>query len=453
MEGLNAGGILGILLLCVCGARLIYSGIARRGFDTWMSFSFLTFLAVMGLYVYDFLRMPANVRWYFVTSEEYSTLLLFSGIFVLIVMAGESAGRRFGASSSRQCVHVERPRLYLQIAVLLFGVGAVAMAAFISQSGGFAAKYSAVHGAGANFTTAYLYRLPLSLFTAVFVFMVHRLSGRKMTTTLKILMIFGALFLFFDAFTQGKRGNTIRFILLTVVPFYLYGYLTRARQLPALVLLGVALVFLNFLPYLRQATSLATIGNFGEMLRRLPELVDKSDRAGGPAVLLEGKHAIFAANTLQGGVNIYEPNYGERWIFPIVNLIPRAIWPDKPSRYDMGTSTYQIFESSDTFFIPSGSHTGGMVESFLEWGYLVVGFWFLFGCIGGYLLKRARRVQGYFTSTMLFGYYSFYVQFLLQDTVAGILFWMFTVGPFLFLCGLFSILPRRRSVSERHVTI
>ncbi|MEQ8262162.1 hypothetical protein [Pseudohaliea sp.] len=442
MTALNLAGLLGIQLLCFAGIFLFYRGLAGRGFETWMSFSFLTFIAVIGLYVYDFLRMPGYMRWYFITPDEYSILLLLSGIFVLCVMAGEYAGRRMVA---RKKVHVEKPRLYLQIAALLFFVGAVGMAVFISQSGGFLAKYSATHGASANFTTAYIYRLPLSLFTAIFILMIHRLSGRSISRTLKLLMVFGAVFLFFDAFTQGKRGNTIRFVLLILVPFYVYGYLTRARQLPALLLLGTAMVLLNFLPYLRQATSLSTLGNFTEVVRNLPELSDKTGRE--MRVYLEGKHVIFAANTLSGAMERYDPNYGVRWTFPIVNLIPRAVWADKPSRYDMGTTTYQVFDSTEDFFIPSGSHTGGMVESFIEWGLFVVFFWFFFGFIGGYLLKHVRQYRGYFLSVMLFGYYSFYVQFLLQDTVAGLLFWIFTVGPFLVFCGLSALLPRSRAAS------
>ena len=435
-------GLLGAAILVATLAFHLWRGVFYDGFETWMSFSFLTLFAIIGLYIYDYARMPADTRQYFLPIEDYSALLFFAAAFVVTVTLAEYVGKILAVRAK----HYQQGRLpdpiFLQLAVVLFVIGALGMVAVIASSGGFVNKYSAVHGAATNFSSAYIYQLPQSLFTACFIFQFYRLTRGNLKKYMLVLLILGMAFLFFDAFTQGKRGNTIRFALLALLPYVISGALTRSKKIIAMVLVVVAILFLNFLPYLRQATSLATIGNLSQMVSSLSELSDKSTEAT-VRLALEGKHVVFAANTLAGAIEANAPNYGARWIFPFINLVPRAVWPDKPSRYDMGATTYDMLAVSSGIVIPSGSHTGGMVESFIEWGYFVGFFWFGFGAVGGYLRRRTHQTRDLLSATLLFGYYSAYVQFVLQDTVAGILFMLFVIGPFVACYKLLQIMPRR----------
>ena len=450
---------IGVFLLGTCLLYLVHKAVFRDGFRTWLSLPFITLMGCTLLYVFDYLRMPVDARDLFISAKNYASLILFMGLFVSLTLLGDLFGTSFAKRKlARASLHGQKPdskRFYLRLGIALFLIGSLAMAAFISTSGGFTVKYSAVHGSASNFSTAYLYRLPISLYTACFILLVSKFKFKNVPLAVLLVIAACLAFLLFDAVTQGKRGDLIRYALLIIIPLFLFGHLRKTRQVPAILAIGCLALFLNYAPYLRQATSLGTLGNFDQVLKSLPDVTDKS-REARIRISQEGKHVVFASNALAGAVEYNQPNYGYRWMFPFINLVPRAIWPDKPSRYDMGYTTYDMLADDSPFSMPSGSHTGGMVESFIEWGYFVLPIWFLFGLTGGYLLETSTRSRSIHSCVLLFGFYNFYVHFLLQDTVAGILFLMYSLGPYFALRLILSLAPTRkpyRPLRARHSNV
>ncbi|OOY25883.1 hypothetical protein BMI91_05710 [Thioclava sediminum] len=422
---------------------VLFLVLAKQGRRTWLSFSFLGLMAVLGLYGYDLSRIPADVRWFFITPEGYEMVLILSLAFVVLFGLGEWIGYTAGYRNPVPVNTVTHRQSWVQLAIVLFFIGLAGQVIFVQSSGGFGAFYGSAHGSGANFSSAYIYRLFHSSFTAAVILLIFYLRGATLSRKAKAVLVLALIALAFDLVTQGKRGGVIRFALLVAVPLIGLEALTPKR----LVLLfgGVlaALAFLVVLPYIRFALNLSNIAELGTAFSELSAKMN--NYTDGDTLRTGGKYAVFATLVVQGALEATDHNFGSRWLFPFINLIPRAIWPDKPLRYDFGIDFYDVTNSTSNVLIPKGSYPGGIPESFTEWSWAVLVVWFIMGLVFGWVRGHAVAKKTMMALVVYYAVSVSFVQFMLQDTIQAIFSFIFLVGPFLVLVGIFKLLPRRKA--------
>jgi uncharacterized membrane protein len=432
--------ILSYALVAIFLALLI--GFLCRGERVWLSFTFIGLLGILGLYVFDLARMPADVRWVLIDPLAYEKLLILSLGFILFFGVGEYIGYTNGY---RRPIPIDAVRYlgsWAQLAMVLLVIGIFGQVLFIQSSGGFMNVYGSAHGSGGNYSSAYIYRLYHSIFTSAVILMAFLVSGQKMSRVMRIILCIALVVLFFELFTQGKRSGTIRFVLVFLVPLILLGVLTKKRKIQLIAFVSVALVFLIALPYIRFALALTTLEQLGSALREFTQQANTyTDNV---TLWHEGKHVAFATIVITGSLEATDNNYGSRWLFPFINLVPRAFWPDKPFRYDFAEDFYDVSGNVSSIIVPKGSYPGGIPESFSEWWFFVLVVWFLMGLILGFLRGHAQAKKTIFSITLTYAAAVSFVHFILQDTIQAIFSLMFLIGPFMLLAGVFKILPRRR---------
>ena len=403
-------------------------------------------MAIIGLYGYDLFRMPADLRWLFISPEGFEMLLILSLAFVVLFGLGERTGYIAGYRNPVAGKRVLYKQFWLQLAIVLFFIGLIGQLIFVQSSGGFISFYGSAHGSGGNFSSAYIYRLYHSSFTASLILLIFFLRGAKLSQIGKAVLLLALITLLFDLVTQGKRGGVIRFAVMFALPLVVLDVLTPKRLVLLLSGMLAAIAFVIVLPYIRFALSLSNFDELGGALSNLPALMDNYTDSF--TLRTEGKHAVFATLVVEGGLEATSHNFGSRWLFPFLNLIPRQIWPSKPPRYEFGIDFYDVANNSSDIVIPKGSYPGGIPESFTEWSWAVFVVWFIMGLALGWVRGHAMAKKTVMGIVIYYAVLVSFAFFILQDTIQAIFSFIFLVGPFLVSVGIFKLLPRSKVARE-----
>lgn len=430
---LNIGLLLALLATFLRGYR--------SGAINWTRCSFLASFSVVGLYIFDNFRIPSRIRSAFYSEIDYHYLLALSFLFILSLILGEFIGQKAYASrqrrrdvSVRKTMTADRHEefhQYLLAAFILLVIGIAAKVIFVQVSGGFASMYGAAHGEGKIFTTAYLYKMPEILFSAFSLFLILRFRYRKYFKFRHSMALFCLLaFLLFDAVVGSSRGDLLRIALALIIPIVTYRSLSMLQKNRLLIVGSLAVMAMVLAPYVRNSVYLGSDLSFVDAVSTADVLSVRDDYSTGH-VYLEGKHTIFAANIVGAVVSDPQPNFGFRWVFPIVNLVPRTLWPDKPYRYEWVYDFYDSYSDYSRVPMPSGAYPGGMVTSFSEFWILAPLIWIAMGCLGAIIRSRALSTKNVKDTILFYAFSVAFVQFLLQDFIQGAFTFIYLYPAFL----------------------
>jgi hypothetical protein len=383
----------------------------------------LVAFAFSGLYVFNYLAKPTWVIELFLRPDAYRLLLALTALDLVAFLLGHELARR-SAPPERGALIIPEGLLPFWSLILVV-VGFAALAAFVAASGGFWAYYGAPHGSGGAWeeSTAYLYSLPSFLFPATYLLLARRLTARRTSVLADTLLVAALGYVVFQAVVFGNRGDTIRVCLVLGV-----SYLTLRPRRPGRVagvglLAIVSLAAVLVLPYLRSALHL---GAEADIQEALAGIVDAD--ATHPDV--SGDELFLAAGLTQAVRKLGLFEWGLRWLFVLVNFVPRLWWPEKHVYFASRlVDAFEVAGNEAGYMVSPGAAWGGVAEGFLEIGWLSPLLWLILGVTGGRLWTRARSGRDVLQVGYCIGFLIGMVYSVTQGLGAGFYNWFFFAMP------------------------
>ena len=103
-----------------------------------------------------------------------------------------------------------------------------------------------------------------------------------------------------------------------------------------------------------------------------------------------GHELFFNVAIIEAASKTGQHDWGAAYLYPIVNFVPRAVWPDKPSWYTFGTNPFEVVQASSSWRVRNGAAINQVGLSFFSFGWLGSLLWGIFGWVSGRLFARAR---------------------------------------------------------------
>jgi hypothetical protein len=394
----------------------------------------------VGLYVVSYYTLTEHDRDAFLTHEGYTKLLLLAVLACCAFFLGVSVGRGETTAIPRRPFHRGWACAY---SLALIALGFAGLVAFVHKSGGFWAFYSAPHGTAGAWadTSAYLYALPKLMFPAAFILYAVFVRYGLLSPLVRLVLLITLAYIAFHAVVFGNRGDTIRLFLLFVLPPLFLAGRFRVRRPTVLLCTAVALSAVLLFPYLRDALHLgaetgvveATADVFG----------------GGDAVHLgtdksSGHELFFAAGLVEAASNEQVYDVGLSWLYPFVNLIPRAWWPDKPYGAQWSINSVELVQQHADWTVMYGAAATGVANAFLNFSWFSIAVWLTLGWWGGRFWRSATSTNGVIAVAYLWAYLVIITYFVTQGYGAAWHAWLFFMLPIWFVSLLMShwVLPR-----------
>jgi hypothetical protein len=335
-------------------------------------------------------------------------------------------GSGAAAPRARPC-HEQTVRWY---AIALIGIGFVAQAAFIQKSGGFGAFYGAPHGAGGAWadTSAYLYSLTSFMFVALCLLSAMLVRQGLAGWFARIVFMAALACAAFQTFVFGNRGDAIRLFLLLFLPPLLLAGRVRVRRPAVLLATGATLAAVLLFPHLREAVHLGA----GKSLARAVSAAFVDQAVSLDPSRITGQELFYAAAVIEAASAQSTHDYGVRWIYPFVNLVPRAWWPDKPNRQDWSINQAGLVQQHAGWTVANGAAATGVADAFLGFSWLSMAVWLAFGWWGGLIWARATTTNSVIDVGYLWAFSMIAVYFVSQGFGAAWHAWLFSMVPIWF---------------------
>ena len=303
--------------------------------------------------------------------------LCFAGFF-----AGDKLAASIRSSSSVLPKSVINYKKYESYSIIIGCIGLMGYGYFILASG---ASYFMGHLSGDFSVGGYIYELRYFIFSSVLLLYSLYLQ-KKLTKNGTIFLIFICAFLTWDAYIQQQRGSWIRFGVI-----FAYAYLFHKegnKFLPVTVLFtkykrilvgGILLALLLVITvqirkFYKLNTSLAD-----QLTSTIAVINDNPDLLVAGSGVNEGNEFVTAYNGYEARQvsGIYD--YGQKWIYPFLNFIPRNLWAGKPQweTYSINIFTY-IDRYSKIKHAPGSAETG-IIDAFFRFSWFSPIFFFLLG--------------------------------------------------------------------------
>jgi hypothetical protein len=381
----------------------------------------------VGLYVASYYFVDGHDRDAFLTTGGYLGLLLVAVLACYAFWAGFTLGSG-AATPRREPLHEPTICWY---AVALIGIGFATQIAFIQKSGGFLAFYGAPHGAGGAWadTSAYLYAASSFTFPAMCLLCAMLVRDGLTGWLPRIAFLAALLYSAFQAFVFGNRGDTIRlFLLLLLPPLFLAGRLRLGRG-AVLLATGVALTAVLLFPHLRESVHL---GAEKSLVQAVTDLSVEDAVSLDPSKV-SGQELFFAAGVVEAASDQRTHDYGIRWIYPFLNLVPRAWWPDKPYVRDWSISSSHLVQQHAGWMVADGAAATGAADAFLGFSWFGIAVWLAFGWWGGVIWARATTTESVLDVACLWAFLVMTVYFVAQGFNAAWHAWLYYMAPLWFL--------------------
>ncbi|MDP2895532.1 MAG: hypothetical protein Q8Q12_03105 [bacterium] len=270
-------------------------------------------------------------------------------------------------------------------AVAVWCVGALGWGVFILRSGGFSHYYSAPHGAAGDWlgTSAYVYALVWFMPAAVSVLLglvFYSLPGAPMRRRLLWLAAVLSSWYFADSLLSGSRGD---FFAITS-PWLIFMLMSmrkhRQRVLAGGLFLLLGGAMFQILPSFRDALHLGG----DKAAFRDPERWEAAfSRVG--SVTRRGQSAEFDNHCANCYISwrFQEYGYGQSFINPIINFLPRHLVPNKAEYMVRAFSAGDVIEAELGWTAAYGSCPTGPGRIFTDIGFFSILFWVAVGLSAG----------------------------------------------------------------------
>jgi hypothetical protein len=328
-------------------------------------------------YVGMYYALPATSRGLYINPTGYRILITVALLSLVAFAAGFGLGkrRRYPADKHRSV----DPRLALRFAVILLVVAFSLWTTFIEISGGYLHFYSAIHGHAGRWaqTSAYIYTWKLFLYPAVFVIYLAYLDRMAKPWHGAVLLLSFA-YLAADAYLMGSRGGWVRLMIVLAVPrLYLHTrrHLSR-RAIYVLVPAIAALILVT--PFIRNYTAIGK-HHRTDLFKLASNILSSRDVLVGGVI---GNELVVGTGLVTGAAQTATVGYGLDWLQPLINFIPRQIYPEKGHILSHVDRTALITKGMGA--VPAGgSAFTGVPDTFLEFKWLAPLAWLAFGWWGG----------------------------------------------------------------------
>ena len=444
--------ILGLFVV-IYGLRAIRD--ARHVFSPALLVSALTF----GVFVKSYFEFEPVVLAVFLDQDYYFMTLCYTALCLLAFCLMQEYGRRRPLTPSALDNAADRLPVYLIVSyVSILGVvGFAAQLAVASLAGGVTEYYSVAHGGAADVSgmSAYVHGLPNFMWPALIIGYVT-LKTRSMPPALRLVLMIvtGAvgLALFAHTFLFGNRNGIIRFCLIFGAVYAFVNRPTMAKSLPLFVGLAFGGICVSVVAEIRQHLHL---GSEVSLVDALGEYFTRSKDAGGIKLYADylGGHELFInVATVQATWVTGEHDYGATYIYPLINFIPRAWWPEKPYATQFSIDFFSLIPTVTGWQPGYGSAIGAVGESFLALSWFGFIPWAVVGFFSGRYINRCWTSPTVMNLGLLSAVLVGLVFWATQTFVGFFNGWFFTVAPFYGLRLLarvrtFSAPPRRVTVT------
>lgn len=241
----------------------------------------------------------------------------------------------------------------------------------------------------------------------------------------------------------GDRGTLIRLAFGLLIPYAaVCGMKFRKIVFIACagLLVGVALIIF---PYLRSASYIGAEVSPGASLER--GLAQSSEYQPG-TISMGGKHTFIAAAVISGADLQTNVNLGVSWLHPMVNFVPRIVWPEKPSSF--GNNLLDFSSNATSVRIPAGSAATRLADAFAEFWYFSIALWLLFGYWSGKIFGAFVVRRDEMSVILYFSLVLTQVHFVTQGFRSAFYTFVFAIGPVLLLIRLKKM--GKRNAESRH---
>ena len=393
--------------------------------------------SIVNTFVKDYYEFPEYVKDFFL-DEYYYKLTVIYAIICIISMEyffskSVSKYNKILKNRSSNLITIDAdqtiPRHVLTTYVTLLaviGLGAQYLVAL--YSGGLISFYSSAHGSAGQWDkiSAYLYSLPNFLWPALLISYVTLKKGRG-GRFLMFLSILIASFLAVHTFLFGNRNGVIKFVLLFVSA---YAFLERPnikKVIPILVFAALGVALVEILPQIRQHLHLGSDMTFWEAVQeyltkgRTELRVYRNQHIG---------HELFVTVAIvQSSIITGVHDYGMKYIFPLINFVPRALWPDKPTVIDFGVDIWNLIYEGTGWYPSLGAAYGAVGHSFLAFSWFGVIAWMMIGHQAGKLFAKAAQNPNIFNLGYFFAILVACVYWSVQAFMAFFFQWLFMALP------------------------
>lgn len=425
------------LILLIAVYQAISAGVEPRELLSPLS---LVAFGFSWFYVGMYYALPDTVRTLYINPTGYRILITLA-LFSLVAFAvgfGLGKQRKYPANHHRPV----DPRLALRFAVILLVVAFLLWTTFIEISGGYLHFYSAIHGHAGRWaqTSAYIYTWKLFLYPAVFIIYLAYLD-RMAKPWHKALLLLSLAYLVADAYLMGSRGAWVRLMVVLAVPrLYLHTrrHLSR-RAIYALVPAIAALILVT--PFIRNYTAIGK-HHRANLFDLATNVLSSRDVLVGGVI---GNELVVGTGLVTGAEQTGTVEYGLDWLGPLINFIPRQLYPEKS--HLLSYVDYRALIAKGMGAVPAGGAAfTGVPGTFLEFNWLAPLAWLAFGWWGGLRYRAARSHPDWVNGGYLAAYLIGLVYLVTQGFGAAFYGWFYFAAA---IWGMAKWAGRRRVVRRR----
>jgi hypothetical protein len=412
------------IIWIIWGIALLIRGVSIRK-SPYEALSPMTFVIVgfFWLYVVEYFSLDPWSRTIYLSETGYLRVLLLASIAIMTFWIGFR--RPFLPKPS--AIRLKETPLKV-LGIVLIALGSAGWMYFLTLSGGYYTYYSAPHGAAGAWesTSAYLYGTILLLFPGSFI-LLALLYNRRLVVSSLLALLWSLGFIVLDAWLAGQRSSWLRLgILLGVFTLFLKRPDNQSKAVASLLGITAAIVLVT--PYIREGTHLGAELRVGELIL---EALQIGFSEGGP-----GYEVIFASALIESASEQGIMDYGYHWLHPLVNIIPRLWWPEKPYVSEFSISYDELLWQSFGWVTEKGSVPTGIADAFLRFSWLSPVVWYFLGLMGRRIYSTAREYPDVVTTGYLTAYLYGLLHVITQEFINAFYAFFYMAAP---LCLAFSL--------------
>jgi hypothetical protein len=389
---------------------------------------------ISGVLIKSYLVFDTPTLDRFLAHDYYIFSMIYAIICLLFYNVAFHVGLRRRAQVERQ-MYVDRMRASVVAAYVtaLTIIGFGAQAIISQQAGGLLAFYSKPHGSAVDYReiSGYLHALPNFLWPALMIALFID-KPKAIYIRLYFLIITWILVaaLAFHTFSFGNRNGVIRLTLVVGAIYLFRRRPTLPQAAPYLLLSAFMAVVVFVLPDLRDSLHL---GAERTLLEGLADYWQKHVVSGhGKEITGDaaGHELFFNVGVLEAAWRTNTYSFGADFVYPILNFIPRAWWPEKPYEVDFGVNYFELVYHTLGWSPGEGAAINAVGWTFLSFSWAGCLVWVLMGYVSGRVWRRAMEaptvehlgpLMAAVLATVYWGTQSFSAVFAA---------WFFTITPF-----------------------
>jgi hypothetical protein len=326
---------------------------------------------------------------------------------------------------------------------VIAAIGLAAQVIVASYSGGLANFYSQAHGAAGKFDelSNYLTALPNFLWTTILISYVIWLKGGRGSRYLLLVFCVVGVALFGHTFLFGNRNGIIRFCIILGAAYTFLHRPSLVKSVPLVATLAFGVACVSVIADIRGYTHL---GSKVSLIEALAQYADQMRYTGGKTQLnyeSAGHEFFFNVAVVQAAWRTGIYDYGAQYIYPIINFVPRGLWPEKPTEINFVVDYFALTSSVTGWDPGAGSAASCIGLSFLAFSWLGCIPWAIFAYSCGRVFRSAIDRPSLMNLGFLISALLACVYWGTQSFSSVFSAWFFTMAPLFGLQILASCLP------------